>query len=166
MSPPARSTRRKPNAQLVWRIVAIGLLGAAGVLSWYFGFHVKRPALKIVTETFVIFAGLYVAAQATERLIELFVAPWVPGNTPQERANKAIFTGAVATVAGVILSGTIGLYLIHAISQQRFGSGGDDVARTFDILVTGLAIGGGTKPLHDLIKRIEKAKEKAEEDTP
>jgi hypothetical protein len=28
-----------------------------------------------------------------------------------------------------------------------------------DIVVTGLAIGSGTKPLHDLIKNIEKAKE-------
>jgi hypothetical protein len=30
-----------------------------------------------------------------------------------------------------------------------------------DILLTGLAIGGGSKPLHDLISRIEKAKNNA-----
>jgi len=33
-----------------------------------------------------------------------------------------------------------------------------------EILVTGLAVGGGTKPLHDLIKQLQ-AKNKAEDPT-
>jgi len=33
----------------------------------------------------------------------------------------------------------------------------------FDVLVTGLVIGGGTKSLHDLIARVEKSKDKAQD---
>ena len=32
-----------------------------------------------------------------------------------------------------------------------------------DLLVTGLVVGAGTKPLHDLVSRLEKSKEKAQD---
>jgi hypothetical protein len=36
-----------------------------------------------------------------------------------------------------------------------------DLSKNWDVIITSLAIAGGTKPLHDAIKRIEKAKETA-----
>jgi len=38
---------------------------------------------------------------------------------------------------------------------------GDHLVRGLDIFITALIITGGAKPLHDLIKGIEKAKESA-----
>lgn len=157
-----------PNPSTGYRIAAIAVVVVAAGFSIFFGFSVKRPALAIATQTFTIFAGLFVATQAVERFTELCVAPWIGGASAdgQERADKAILTGAIATLIGVVISGTVGLYLIHSISQGSFGRGGDNVARTFDVLVTGLAIGGGTKPLHDLISRIQASKERAQQAAP
>jgi len=133
------------------------------IASFVFGFVVDREPLKLVAESFVVFAGLYAGAQAVERLMEVAVSPFLGSSTDQERADKALLVGAAASLAGVIFSGFIGLYFLHAISGGTFGDGNDDnLARTFDVLLTGLAIGGGTKPLHDLIKRVEKSKENAE----
>ena len=38
-------------------------------------------------------------------------------------------------------------------------TGVTDLSKEWDVIITALAIGGDTKPLHDAIKRIEKAKE-------
>ena len=101
-------------------------------------------------EEFVLLAGFYVAAQAVERLFE-FVLP--PGQgSAQAKADRVFVVGGLATLLGVILSLALGLYFLEAIQVQ-------DPNRELDVFVTGLVIGAGTKPLHDLITRIEKKKE-------
>jgi hypothetical protein len=96
-----------------------------------------------------VFAGFYVAAQAIERLLE--VLP--PGTgTKQSKANRALIFGALGFLLAVVAAELMHLYFVSAIGAM-------DVNPNFDVLITALAIGGGTKPLHDSIKRIEKAKE-------
>jgi hypothetical protein len=56
----------------------------------------------------------------------------------------------------------LGLGPVEAIAQQRPSS---EFLRTVDVLLSGLAVGAGTKPLHDLIARIEKAKDNADSAT-
>lgn len=51
--------------------------------------------------------------------------------------------------------GAFGVLLLSAI--------GLDAPEWFDIVVTGLAIGSGTKPLHDLISNVQKAKDQRED---
>jgi hypothetical protein len=60
---------------------------------------------------------------------------------------------AVAAMIGMIVSGWIGLGLLEAVNAP-------DVSREVDIVVTGLILGAGTKPLHDLIENIQASKEK------
>jgi hypothetical protein len=87
----------------------------------------------------------------------------------QRRADKAIVYWAFASILGILLSGLLGLYLLHIIGLK--GDGIDDrgawtaagwtwasTRHLLDLLVTGLAIGGGTKPLHDLIGNLQEAK--------
>ncbi|MGI8758045.1 MAG: hypothetical protein ACR2K0_01930 [Acidimicrobiales bacterium] len=157
--------------------VALGTL-IASVL-----YEVLEPALPMLVEGLSPFAAIYVAAQALERLLEP-LSPWVRASEKSQakanfvlasanhdppaqvaaqrqmavvRADRAIFFWAAATILAMLLSGSMGLFLLHLIGV----TGGPP---WLDILVTGLAIGGGTKPLHDLITRIEKGKEKAEKE--
>jgi len=108
-----------------------------------------KGAAFVPKEGFILFTGFYVAAQAVERLLE-FVLP--PGQgTPKAKADRTVIVAGFALVLGVALSLALGLRFISAI-------GVGSPARWLDVFVTGLVIAGGTKPLHDLIGTIEKAK--------
>jgi hypothetical protein len=67
-------------------------------------------------------------------------------------ANTAVIAWAINSFLAAVACGALGLYFLKAIGVQ-------DVSSWVDIAVSSLVIGGGTKPLHDLIKNIEKAKE-------
>jgi hypothetical protein len=147
---------------------------------------VRAEPLRVGSD-FSVFALLYIAAQATERVIEPLAsfllttddmkgemetalagamnapgdaAKWGAAAEAKERLDqrqraRAYVLWAAATVVGMLASASIGVYLIAAVTLDQTPS------VPVDILVTGLVIGGGTKPLHDLIARIESAKEKA-----
>lgn len=176
--PVAADNKAVPSSGLVFGgfvAIAIGTFIATAI------YNTLDPAVPDLAEGLSPFAAIYVAAQALERLLEPF-SGWVLGNTKAQakskllsarandnvqeeigarrelkavRADRAIFFWAVATVLAMFASATAGLFLLHLIGVAGAPS-------WMDILVTGLAIGGGTKPLHDLIARIEKSKEKAE----
>jgi hypothetical protein len=87
----------------------------------------------------------------------------------QRRADKAIVYWAFASILGMLLSGLLGLYLLHIIGLNGDGINAQgawtaaiwtwaSARHMLDLLVTGLAIGGGTKPLHDLIGNLQEAK--------
>jgi hypothetical protein len=67
------------------------------------------------------------------------------------------------------LSATLGLYLLHVVGLRgdwlaangTWAAGilsASGIRHMLDLLVTGLAIGGGTKPLHDPISKLQAAK--------
>lgn len=70
----------------------------------------------------------------------------------QFRANSAVVSFGLASLLAMCASGYLGMFLLHLTGVTSAGI-------VLDILVTGLAIGGGTKPLHDLITNVQKAKE-------
>jgi len=72
------------------------------------------------------------------------------------KASRAIPFWAFASTLGLLACSMLGLGLVAAVSKEA-PSG--EFVRTVDVLLTGLAVGAGTKPLHDLISRLEKAKE-------
>jgi len=78
------------------------------------------------------------------------------------KAGRAIPLWAFASVLGLLACSALGLGLISAVSEQPPAG---EFVRTVDVLLTGLAVGAGTKPLHDLISRLEKAKENADPTT-
>jgi hypothetical protein len=88
----------------------------------------------------------------------------------QRRADKAVAYWAVASILGLLVSAALGLYLLHVVGLRGDGVGADGTwtggifgaagfRHMLDLLLTGLAIGGGTKPLHDLISNLQAAKE-------
>jgi hypothetical protein len=66
----------------------------------------------------------------------------------QLRADKTVFYWAFATICGLVISGCFGLVLLQAVSTTQ-------VNKYLDLVVTGLVIGAGTKPVHDLIVGIQ-----------
>ena len=67
------------------------------------------------------------------------------------RRNTVVIAWGAASTLAILACGAFGIRLLDAI--------GFDVHEALDITVTGLAVGSGTKPLHDLISNLQKAKD-------
>lgn len=63
----------------------------------------------------------------------------------RRKEREAIFWG-VASIAGMLASGFFHLYLLKLI--------GVETSRAWDVFATGVIVGAGTKPLHELIQRL------------
>ena len=138
--------------------LAIGLVLTAFVLAFVLAGWVdwtRRPWKA--DADFALFAGFYAAAQIIERLLETFahlIPPW--GSSARARANRAQVLLGIATLAATIVSMAFGLYFLDAIGVRE-----NHWLRAADVIATALVISGGTKPLHDFISLIEKAKTNA-----
>lgn len=64
------------------------------------------------------------------------------------RTERAIVFWAIASVCGLGLSGGFGFFLLQSVASNHVNS-------LLDLAVTGLAIGAGTKPVHDLLTSIQ-----------
>jgi hypothetical protein len=64
------------------------------------------------------------------------------------RNNRAVLFWAIASVCGLGISGGFGLFLLQSIATGHVNS-------FLDLAVTGLTIGAGTKPTHDLITSLQ-----------
>jgi hypothetical protein len=154
-------------------IVAFGALIAYVMQRW--GTH--ADPFKIANQTSV-YAGLVVFAGAVERILEPFsnlfpgtkarseyestVAAMANGHpatslrdvaTAKARMDRAmsdrtVLLWGVATAIAAIVSAASGFYLLHMIAAPDWVT---SIPRWVDALVTGLIVGTGTKPLHDLI---------------
>ncbi len=170
-SPPAR----------VWAVLTgFGLTGLGAFGAWNVGQMVQPTAFHTASAT-SIFAGLFVFAAAVERLVEP-ITRWMPGREAQERyeravadmdngvpgaihaaayhkaaadsarSSRAVIMWGIATLIATLLSAGAGFYLLRMISVDP---GWNGVAPWADALVTGLVVGSGTKPLHDLLTRVQ-----------
>jgi hypothetical protein len=170
-----------------YALIAFGWLVAWLLWKW------RDPAGFMPPADVTVFAPLYIFAQAIERVLEPFskylgAASPPAGNGPAKvkkdaamfnvlnaiasgdaetaakwktvvdpiRRNTAVITWAGATVLGTLASGVFGIFLLRAVG---FAGMPEEV----DMIITGLAIGSGTKPLHDLISNLQKAKENRED---
>lgn len=164
-----------------WGVAAgLGLAGLGALGAW--NMNELAPASTFqVSDPMTIFAALLVFAAAVERVLEPFTR-WMPGRREQERYEKAvadldngvpgamnavahykaavdsaratrgILMWGVATLVATLLAAASGFYLLRMLSADP---GWDGVAVWADALVTGLVIGSGTKPLHDIINRVQ-----------
>jgi len=160
---------------------AVGGAGAMGI-----GQTLNQPAFEVGNPT-AVFGALFAFAAAVERLLEP-ITRWMPGRREQAwyertvadmdngvrgampaaaaakaavdraRASRGILMWGVATGLSTILASSGGFYVLRALAEDpSWGA----VPRWVDALVTGLVVGSGTKPLHDLISRAQKQKENA-----
>jgi hypothetical protein len=166
--------------------------GSAGAFAmWNSG---RSPQAIHLTDATTVFAGLFAYATAVERLLEPF-ARWFPGagtkaalehavaemsnlgaavtpdaltrvaaaKSAMERgqANRGIMMWGVATGLATFGSSAGGFYLLHAIAGPQWNG----IETWIDAIVTGLVVGSGTKPLHDVISRVQSIKEKGSDPT-
>ncbi|WP_327041494.1 hypothetical protein OG400_31195 [Micromonospora ureilytica] len=160
-------------------LIAVG--AAAGWMIWRSG----ASAAKIQPEdTTGVFLTLLVFAAAVERILEPF-SRWLPGraaetalsqtvanvnsrvdgpsDTDREavavatatvaraKANRTIVAWGLASGLATVASSAGGFYVLHAVA----GADWNGVAVWVDAVVTGVMVGSGTKPLHDLITRAQ-----------
>lgn len=71
----------------------------------------------------------------------------------KRKKERQIAFWAIATVVGLFAAALMGVFLIGAIADLALGSRPN---RVLDLAVTGLVIGAGTKPTHDLIESLSK----------
>jgi hypothetical protein len=179
-----------PSARVVWDtfgLVVLFSVGSAFLFVW------TDPDLHLDLENFAVFAPIYAAAQAIERLLEPIAARYRPSTelkvtlkTAQERkltarndealqtaaqaeqvasdalrkrrSERALLYFALASFFSLALTGALGLGILEAMASEPL----KEYLGAIDVALTGLVIAAGTKPLHDLITRLEKAKENAD----
>lgn len=158
----ARAAQPLPN--FIYYGFAYALVFAGAGIGWVI-FHYHHPKATILPTGIGPFALLYIFAQAIERFLE----PISTGidkrtnnssATPNSKArrNKAIFLWGTASFLAALASGGLGIFLLKTVGVKAGG-------HLVDIFVTGLVVGAGTKPLHDLISNVQKSKEKNETQT-
>jgi hypothetical protein len=97
------------------------------------------------------------------------------------QAGRAVLMWATASVLAMLVCAFLGIFLLRSVeipspTPARTGAAASapgtakDPNRLLDLLVTGLVVGAGTKPLHDLVSQIQtssgSAKAKASSTTP
>jgi hypothetical protein len=183
----AASGTDKPDF-LVVIVAFVGVLAIWAVCFLWNWIGPKPAAPAVLAAGVGVFALLYIAAQALERLLEPLVSLDFkkaqkeearndrlaaalndpdPGKTTavavaqaaleRWRNNRTVVIWALATVIGMWASALSGMYLLDITIESP------TPPQAFDILITGLVVGGGTKPLHDLIARLEKSNTQAED---
>lgn len=105
----------------------------------------------------------------------------------RERAERSVLLWGIATALSMLACSLLGVFLLRSVAdvtrcdpkadasaspapvpaepelRTPRGCTDDDPNRFLDLIVTGLVVGAGTKPLHDLITRFEVKKEQAQD---
>ena len=71
------------------------------------------------------------------------------------KGNKAVIFWAIATVLAILAASALKLYLLRVVGIAA-------PPRALEILATGLIVGAGTKPLHDIVEMIQAKKDSAQ----
>lgn len=110
------------------------------------------------------YAGLIILAFAIERVVQPFsdaLGP-VPNNNTKAKvakANTAVVTWGFATALGMIASAALKAGALATVAASSTIPN-----RWLDVVVTGLVLGAGTKPIHDMLSQVQATKEKKEAD--
>ncbi|MEU0552624.1 hypothetical protein [Dactylosporangium sp. NPDC006015] len=182
-----------PQPASVLSLVSAFLLVAAGGLGSWALWHYKINAQAIhLPDATTFFAVLFAFATAVERILEPF-ARFLPGKhargeleaavanlankyhdatlddliqvahaksmVEKGRASRGLVSWGIATAVATVASSAGGLYLLHSIAGESW----DGIPVWIDAIVTGIVVGSGTKPLHDVISKVQKNKEKSED---
>jgi uncharacterized membrane protein YfcA len=126
-----------------WHALFAYMAVALGVFVGWLLYDQISPNDFIPAAGVSVFALLYIFAQGIERGLE-------PISRLFREEERALNMWAAACFLAMLASGAFGVFMLHAV-------GVTSVRPAVDIAITGLAIGSGTKPLHDLISKFEKS---------
>jgi hypothetical protein len=162
--------------------LALGIAAVAFAVAW--AWHGNASSTYRIDSHWGAFTGLFILALAIERALEPFSRRLGPDTTEakqtrdlacppaddeaakkeavkaqhdvdQSRRLTAVVTWGAATGLAFVLCSALNVTLMQAV--RTGGSGAPPFWA--DLLVTGLVVGAGTKPLHDLVSNIERVKE-------
>jgi len=182
---PARDqggTRPGKYQQVWYTVLALGIASAAFAGAWRL--HGNTASTYRIGSQWGAFTGLFILALAIERALEPFSRKLGPDTTKRRdtqartlagaqaddtdeiavecqlavdmcRRLTAVVTWGLATGLAFLLCAQLNITLMQAIRAS--GSGAPPFWA--DLLVTGLVVGAGTKPLHDLVSSIERVKQ-------
>jgi hypothetical protein len=171
-----------------WAAATVGAFVVAAVGYWL-GYRGLGNTGYRISSDLSMFGAIFVLALAVERLLAPFsrllgtekakdkrdeaaVEPAEPADAAtkktklqaladaQAKVDKwrqagAIIHWGVATGISFVIVGQLGVLLLATVRAEESPA----PARWVDLLVTGLVIGAGTKPIHDLVAKLEKSKE-------
>ena len=158
--------------QFGYTVLGVGLAAAAFLIAWRL--HGNRSSTYRIDNQWSALTGLFILALAIERALEPYSRKLGPDTTrakeerdaPQRKASAAqdqnavemcrrltgVVTWGAATGLSFLLCAKLNITLMQAVAAN--GSGQPPFWA--DLLVTGLVVGAGTKPLHDLVTNIER----------
>lgn len=175
-------TRPGKHQQLWYTVLALGIAAASFAGAWRL--HGNASSTYRIDSQWGAFTGLFILALAIERALEPFSRKLGPDTTRRKDAQlravagalpddvagiavecqlavdmcrrlTAVVTWGVATGLAFLLCAQLNITLMQAVRAS--GSGAPPFWA--DLVVTGLVVGAGTKPLHDLITGIERGKQ-------
>jgi hypothetical protein len=180
--------RQGGHEQLWYTILGLAIPAACFLTAW--ALHGSTASTYRIGNQWSALTGLFVLALAIERALEPFSPKLGPdtakrkdardralANPPADdgddhavkfqsavdtsRRLTAVVTWGVATGLAFLLCAQLNITLLQAVRAD--GSGQPPFWA--DLLVTGLVVGAGTKPLHDLVANIQHGKQ-AKQDPP
>lgn len=151
--------------------VGLGIAVACFLTAW--GLHGNGASTYRIGSQWSAFTGLFILALAIERVLEPFSRYLGPDSTKHKNAGDGaevercrrlttVVTRGVATGLAFLLCAQLNITLLQAVRAN--GSGRPPFWA--DLLVTGLVVGAGTKPLHDLVCNIERPKDAQQDPSP
>jgi MFS family permease len=76
----------------------------------------------------------------------------------RRKSERAILFWAISTSVAMVVAAVMGVFFLRVVSASTTAN------RFVDLVATGLIVGAGTKPTHDLISRLEASKTKTKTD--
>lgn len=169
-------SRQLPHARASWPLAAaawsIGI-GAVLTLVWSTRAHADTAAQDLAfmmdREAWPLVVPMVAAATSIERLLELgwnfiewgllHIGNWQPADLKQASYQqfKSGVSLLVANLLGIGITSYTDVHLLSYLQPDAMGLF-DQVPVTWDILLTGLLIGSGTKPAHDILGTITRFK--------
>ncbi len=176
------ATKLGGDRALRYTVLGVGIPVAAFFMAW--SLHGSNSSTYRIDGQWGALTGLFVLALAIERVLEPFSRKLGPDTTrlkaerhkevgdlggppadgdaadfqravEMSRRLTAVVTWGVATGLAFLLCAELNITLLQAVR----GNGSGQPPFWADLLVTGLVVGAGTKPLHDLVSDIEQCKD-------
>lgn len=185
---------KPPKSWAFWAWLSTGILAAGYILGLAVIYFVQHGPLFKAGEGYSGFTAIFVLTLALERLLNPFTSylgddvdaakadvakkkaaasattagpdktaasealPKASETLDKARQSTALVTWGVASALGFLMAAGLNVLLLSSVTA------GGQPPKWLDLLVTGLVLGAGTKPVHDLVSRIETAKEQASDD--
>lgn len=168
--------------------VAVAIAFALVVIGGYVAYAMPQTAPFHVSSAMAAYGGLLVFASAIERVLEpfshrlpgrhatnlyeqavvdlsnrrpgasLLVVAHAKAKADRAVADRSVIMWGLATAVSTVIAAASGFYLLRMIASPTWAP---SVPMWVDAIITGLVVGSGTKPLHDLIIKAQTPRESA-----